>query len=210
MLQKMFPKNGEQFPKIRFEGFTDAWEQRKLGELVEYIVDNRGKNPSYYCKEGIPVIDNYMIKNILYPDLSTANRFIDNNLYDKFIRKYCEKDDILITLVGNGIGNITLFPDEKAVIIQNTLGLRATEDKRFLFFLIMAYNKEIVSLDRGMAQPSIRQDEILDVDMYVPKIEEQQNIGEFFSNLDNLITLHQRKCDELKKLKKYMLQNMFI
>ena len=210
MLQKMFPKEGKKKPEFRFPGFIDDWEKRKLGDLVDYVVDNRGKNPSYYCEEGIPVIDNYMIKNVLYPELSTANRFVDENLYNNFIRKYCEKDDTLITLVGNGIGNITLFPDEKAVIIQNTLGLRTAENKRFLFFLIMAYNKEIVSLDRGMAQPSIRQDEILDVDMYVPKIEEQVKIGEFFSNLDNLITLHQRKCDELKEYKKGLLQQMFV
>jgi len=120
-----------------------------------------------------------------------------------------QKDDTLITLVGNGIGNITLFPDDKAVIIQNTLGLRASEDKRFLFFLIMAYNKEIISLDRGMAQPSIRQDEILDVDMYVPQTEEQSKIGGFLSKIDNLITLHQRKLEGIKEYKKGMLQKMF-
>ena len=196
-------------PNIRFKGFTDDWEQRKLGEMVDYVIDNRGKNPDYYCNIGIPVIDNYLIKNTLYPDMISANRFIDNNIYDNFIRKYCKKDDILMTLVGNGIGNITMFPDAKAVIIQNTLGLRTNENKRFLFFLIMSYNKEIVSLDRGMAQPSIRQDEVLDLDMIVPGLEEQTKIGAYFSTLDHLITLHQRKCDETKKLKKFMLQKMF-
>jgi len=93
-------------PKLRFPGFDGEWEQRKLRELVDYIVDNRGKNPSYYCKEGIPVIDNYMIKNVLYPDLSTANRFIDNNLYEKFIRKYCEKDGSITKLVGFRVPDI--------------------------------------------------------------------------------------------------------
>ena len=164
-----------------------------MGEMVDYVIDNRGKNPDYYCNIGIPVIDNYLIKNTLYPDMISANRFIDNNIYDNFIRKYCKKDDILMTLVGNGIGNITMFPDAKAVIIQNTLGLRTNENKRFLFFLIMSYNKEIVSLDRGMAQPSIRQDEVLDLDMIVPGLEEQTKIGAYFSTLDHLITLHQRK-----------------
>ena len=193
MLQKMFPQNGKRVPEIRFVGFTEDWEQRKLKETIEYIVDNRGKNPDYYCSEGIPVIDNFMIRNSLYPDLNTATRFIDENLYQNFIRKYNEEDDILLTLVGNGIGNITLFPKDKAVIIQNTLGFRAKEDKKFLFFLLMANNEALVKLDRGMAQPSIRQDEILDLDIYVPSNSEQIQIGEYFTYLDNLITLHQCK-----------------
>lgn len=210
MLQKMFPKNGKKVPEIRFKGFTDDWEQRKLKETIEYIVDNRGKNPDYYCSEGIPVIDNFMIRNSLYPDLNTATRFIDENLYQNFIRKYNEEDDILLTLVGNGIGNITLFPKDKAVIIQNTLGFRAKEDKKFLFFLLMANNEALVKLDRGMAQPSIRQDEILDLDIYVPSNSEQIQIGEYFTYLDNLITLHQRKLEKIKELKKGLLQQMFV
>ena len=210
MLQKMFPKNGKKVPEIRFKGFIDDWEQRKLKETIEYIVDNRGKNPDYYCSEGIPVIDNFMIRNSLYPDLNTATRFIDENLYQNFIRKYNEEDDILLTLVGNGIGNITLFPKDKAVIIQNTLGFRAKEDKKFLFFLLMANNEALVKLDRGMAQPSIRQDEILDLDIYVPSNSEQIQIGEYFTYLDNLITLHQRKLEKIKELKKGLLQQMFV
>ena len=210
MLKKMFPKEGEKVPEIRFKGFSDDWEQHKLGDMIEYIVDNRGKNPRYYCTEGIPVIDNYMIKNTLYPEINTANRFIDEGLFESFIRKYNEKDDVLITLVGNGIGNVTLFPDDKAVIIQNTLGLRAKDDKRFLLFLLMAYNKKLVALDRGMAQPSIRQDELLDLDIYVPDGEEQTKIGMYFVNLDNLSTLHQRKIEKLKNIKKAMLEKMFV
>lgn len=180
-------------PEIRFKGYTDEWEQRKLKDIIEYIVDNRGKNPPYYCSEGIPVIDNFMIQNTLYPDLQTATRFIDSALYNDFIRKYNEEDDTLLTLVGNGIGNITLFPKEKAVIIQNTLGFRAKKNRKFLFFLLMANNEKLLKLDRGMAQPSIRQDEILDIDIHVPSESEQTEIGKYFTSIDNLITLHQRK-----------------
>lgn len=115
----------ERVAEIRFKGYTDGWVQHKLKETIEYIVDNRGRNPDYYCSDGVPIIDNFMIRNSLYPDLNMATRFIDENLYQNFIRKYNEEDDILITLVGNGIGNITLFPKDKAVIIQNTLGFRA-------------------------------------------------------------------------------------
>ena len=210
LLQKMFPKEGEKFPELRFPGFTEPWKQCKFGEVIDYIVDNRGKNPKYYCESGIPVIDNYMIKNTLYPDLTDANRFLDENIYENFIRKYNKVDDILITLVGNGIGNITLFPADKAVIIQNTLGLRTSENKRFIFFLLMSKNREIITLDRGMAQPSIRQDEVLDIEIQIPNLKEQDMIGACFSNLDNLITLHQRKLEHLQQQKKGLLQQMFI
>lgn len=209
-LWEMFPQEGECVPKRRFAGFTEPWEQRKLRELINFIVDNRGKNPSYYCTEGIPVIDNYMIKNNEYPNLSEANRFIDEYLFENFIRKYNEKDDILITLVGNGIGNIALFPSTKSVIIQNTIGLRTDSNKRFLYYNLQSENKKIVLLDRGMAQPSIRQDELLDVNLFVPNRDEQDQISEFFTNLDNLITLHQRKLEKLQNVKKAFLNEMFI
>ena len=170
-----------------------SWEQRKLSNSLSYVVDNRGKNPPYYLSSGIPVIDNYMIQNNLYPDLSVANRYIDEDLYNNFIRKYNQKNDVLITLVGNGIGNIALFPKEKAVIIQNTLGFRFTDNQKFMYYLLQSNNQKIIKLDRGMAQPSIRQDELLDLDIFMCKNKEQEKISTLLFNVDNLITLHQRE-----------------
>ena len=164
-----------------------------MGELVKDTIDNRGKNPPYYCESGIPIIDNFMIKNNGYPNLSSATRYLDINLFNNFIRKYNELDDVLITLVGNGIGNIALFPKEKSVIVQNTIGLRFEDDKKFKYYSLLSKNNIIVKLDRGMAQPSIRQDELKDIDIEIPKIEEQRKISTFLLNIDNLITLHQNK-----------------
>ena len=210
MLEKMFPQGSDKTPKIRFKGFTDPWEQRKLGEIVDYVVDNRGKNPDYYCDDGIPVIDNFMIGE-LYPDLKIANRFIDDNLFENFIRKYNNTDDILITLVGNGIGKMSLFPNKKAVIIQNTLGFRCEHnDKKFCYYELLSKNKEIISLDRGMAQPSIRQDELLDITFYTTNLKEEKKISTILYQLDNLITLHQRECEKLKNIKKACLEKMFV
>jgi type I restriction enzyme S subunit len=211
MLDKMFPKNGADTPEIRFKGFSGKWEEKKIGDLIEFIVDNRGKNPKYYCKEGIPVIDNFMIKNHYYPNLNEATRFIDEMLFDNFIRKYIELNDILITLVGNGIGNITLVPKEKSVIIQNTLGLRFINEQIFMFYSLLSKNKEIKHIDRGMAQPSIRQDELLDIDIKIPKsINEQTKIGNYFQKLDNQIDLQQKELDKLKNIKKASLSKMFV
>ena len=211
MLDKMFPKNGADTPEIRFKGFSGEWEETKLNDLIEFIVDNRGKNPRYYCTEGIPIIDNFMIKNNRYPTLNEATRFIDENLFDNFIRKYNELNDILITLVGNGIGNITLFPKEKSVIIQNTLGLRFSNEKIFMFYCLLSKNREIKHLDRGMAQPSIRQDELLDIDIRIPKhIIEQTKIGNYFQKLDRQIELQLQEIEKLKNIKKASLAKMFV
>lgn len=209
-LTQMFPAEGECKPKLRFAGFSDEWERCKLGELVSCIVDNRGKNPKYYCNEGIPVIDNFMIKNDCYPNLSEATRFLDEYLFNNFIRKYNEPDDILITLVGNGIGNITLHPPKRSIIIQNTLGLRFSDNKKFMFYSLLSINKKIKLLDRGMAQPSIRQDELLDICVYLPSDIEQRKISRFFYNMDKLITLHQQKLEKIKNIKKAYLNEMFI
>ena len=168
-----------------------SWEQRKLGELVIDTVDNRGKNPPYYCESGIPIIDNFMIKNNGYPDLKNAARYLDNYLFNNFIRKYNEIDDVLITLVGNGIGNIALFPKEKSAIVQNTIGLRFKDNKKFMYYTLLSKNAMILKLDRGMAQPSIRQDELKDIDINIPIGKEQDKIAKLMTNIDNLITLHQ-------------------
>lgn len=197
-------------PSIRFKGFTDAWEQRKLGETVDYIIDNRGKNPKSYTEDGIPVIDNFMIQNNRYPNLNKTNRFIDAKTYNYFIRKYIEENDILVTLVGNGIGNIALAPKTLSVIIQNTLGFRFSNyDYNFMYYSLLFESPQIKKLDRGMAQPSIRQDELLSIDLNIPEFEEQQKIGQFFKKIDDTIALHQRQQDNYKQLKKYMLQKIF-
>ena len=196
-------------PRIRFKGYTDDWEQRKLGELVIDTIDNRGKNPPYYCESGIPIIDNFMIKNNGYPNLKIATRYLDNYLFNNFIRKYNEIDDVLITLVGNGIGNIALFPKEKSAIIQNTIGLRFNDNKKFMYYSLLSKNNEIIKLDRGMAQPSIRQDELKGIEINLPNIIEKNKIANLMTNIDNLITLHQRKCDKLVAMKKSLLEKMF-
>ena len=150
-----------------------------------------------------------MIKNNGYPDLKIATRYLDDYLFSNFIRKHNEKDDVLITLVGNGIGNIALFPKEKSVIVQNTIGMRFEHPKKFKYYSLLSKNNEIVKLDRGMAQPSIRQDELKNLDINLPTEKEQSKIESLMTNLDNLITLHQRKCDTLVNAKKSLLEKMF-
>lgn len=199
-------------PKLRFKEFNDeSYRKDILKNIISYIADNRGKNPDYYLDSGIPVIDNFMIQNQGYPDLSRANRYIDNNIYENFIRKAIEYNDTLITLVGNGIGNICLTPKEKCVIIQNTLGLRTNKfnDKKYLYHLLTYKNSEIKKLDRGMAQPSIRQDELLKLEVTIPNINEQHKISNFLSLLDKKIELQSKKIEGLKLFKLYIRKKIF-
>ncbi len=199
-------------PKLRFKEFNDeSYRKDILKNIISYIADNRGKNPDYYLDSGIPVIDNFMIQNQGYPDLSRANRYIDDNIYENFIRKEIEYNDTLITLVGNGIGNICLTPKEKCVIIQNTLGLRTNKfnDKKYLYHLLTYKNSEIKKLDRGMAQPSIRQDELLKLEVTIPNINEQLKISNFLSLLDKKIELQSKKIEDLKLFKLYTKNQIF-
>ena len=199
-------------PKLRFKEFNDeSYRKDILKNIISYIADNRGKNPDYYLDSGIPVIDNFMIQNQGYPDLSRANRYIDDNIYENFIRKAIEYNDTLITLVGNGIGNICLTPKEKCVIIQNTLGLRTNKfnDKKYLYHLLTYKNSEIKKLDRGMAQPSIRQDELLKLEVTIPNINEQHKISNFLSLLDKKIELQSKKIEGLKLFKLSIKNNIF-
>lgn len=95
----------------------------RLSNMIDYLVDNRGKNPPYYTEGGIPVIDTFLIGNSIYPNVNNVTRYIDEHLYNDFIRSKNKKDDLLVTLVGNGYGNSCLCGDNE-IIIQNAVGLR--------------------------------------------------------------------------------------
>ena len=150
----------------------------KLSDLIEKIIDNRGKNPDYYCEEGIPVIDNYLINNNYHPKLNLVNRYIDHNIYNSFLRGHIKHDDLLITLVGNGFGNCCLAPNEKVAIIQNTIGLRVNDKclSKYLYYLILSKQSKIKLLNRGAVQPSIKVSDLTNIEICVHDINKQQHI----------------------------------
>lgn len=159
---------------------------KKIGDIVAYIADNRGKNPAYYSEVGIPVIDNFMITGHRAVDLSIARRFVDEETYKSFIRKETRENDILVTLVGNGYGQICLAPKEKSVIIQNTIGLRTDNlnSNFYLFYLLGKYKEKITALDRGAAQPSVKVGDLLDIDIHIPNLPIQNKIANILSAYD--------------------------
>ena len=213
MLQKMFPKNGEKFPEIRFKGFTEAWEQRKLSDVTACI-----KNGYTYKADGsrdhrykITRIESISSGVINTEKLGSSDEINENyRLVD---------GDILFSHINSlpYIANTALYTADLGEIYHgmNLLNIRSRHEEIDSHFLLHLLKKESTrDWFRIIAKPAVNQASISTTEVgafafLIPRMEEQKKISSVLDNLDNLITLHQRKCDTLKELKKYMLQNMF-
>ena len=205
MLQKMFPKNGEKKPEIRFEGFTDDWEQRKLGDLLN---ETREKTS---VEDEDTLLSCAIDGMFLNSELFSHFRGSSNIGYLKV-----KKNDLILSAQNLHLGNCNvnlrfehgiISPAYKVYELINCdpLFMQAwvKQDKTKDFFL------KASTEGASVCRKNIVWEELYKQELPVPKINEQVKIGAFFQNLDNLITLHQRKCDEIKEIKKFMLQNMF-
>ena len=215
MLQKMFPKNGEKFPEIRFKGFTEAWEQRKLGDF--------GK------ATGGTSIESEFSEDGIYKVISIGS-YSENSVYndqgiraiksDKTSNRVLNRNDLTMilndkTTSGNIIGRVLLI-EESGIYVYNQrterIEINLDEyDSVFLYEMLNAPNirEKIIKQAQGNTQIYVNWTAISLLKYMIPSKEEQVKIGEYLHSISNLITLHQRKCDTLKELKKYMLQNMF-
>ena len=206
MLQKMFPKNGEKVPEIRFEGFTDAWEQRKLNDVAN-VYDGIHQTPNYKT-EGVMFLS---VENI---GTLTSEKFISEEDFKNDFKIYPQKGDVLMTRIGDIGTPHVVETDEKLAYYVSLALLKPTQiESYFLNNVIQSFDfkKELKNRSLLTAIPQkINKDEIGKVAFMMPtNTDEQAKIGECFSQLDNAITLHQRKSDEFRILKKYMLQKMF-
>lgn len=217
MLQKMFPQNGAKVPEIRFDGFTYDWEQRKLSEIAIEKLSNGIMNNQANDETGlrhINVINMYELDKIHPEKLTFSN-------YDEDAVKKCnvEWGDIFLTrssLKPEGIAESNVLLDSgRFVYDDHLIRLKLDKEKYDPFFVKLnlsgsIFKRQFIARAKTTAFTTIGQEDIAECFGLFPEKEEQEKIGTYFSNLDHLITLHQRKCDELKKMKKYMLQNMFI
>ena len=176
--------------------------KKKLDELIEKVIDNRGKNPEYLITGKYPVIDNFLIKNDLYPKLENVSRYIDEKTFKNFLRGYINKNMPIMTLVGNGIGNISLAPTEKACIVQNTIGFKTTDevDELYLFYYLKFIKEDIKKLDRGSGQPSIKKTDVLNLIINYPEKKIQNKIISILYNIDKKIELNNQINDNLHDL----------
>ena len=210
MLQNMFPKNGEKNPEIRFEGFTDDWEQRKLNEIAD-VRDGTHDSPKY-VQEGHPFITSKNVSNgfINYDEV----QYITDVDYEE-INKRSKVDvhDILMGMIGT-IGNLALIRQKPDFAIKNVALIKYTGDVDYQYLYqtlqVDCVTRQLFTGMDGGTQKFVSLKKIRELGIPFTEEQEQQKIGQYFENLDNLITLHQRKCEKLKALKKFMLQNMFI
>ena len=163
-----------------------------ISDYIAVIIDNRGKNPPYYSDDGkYLVLDNFLINGDRYPDPNRVKRRIDDRVHETFIRKYATKNDLAVTLVGNGCGKCCLIPSDKWVIIQNAIGLKPKEnlDTRFLYYYLTLNRQRVVQLDGGSSQPNVRMDNFLSLSVDFPDREKQEKISDVLSAIDTKIEL---------------------
>lgn len=213
-LQNMFPAEGETVPKIRFKGFTDDWEQRKLEELAT-VKDSARISNEFWETDGIPYIrasdlTNGNLKGILFLARDTFKYYKDKTGAP-------EKGDVLFN-GGGEIGKAVLKKDDADIYVQGgavlyvqtaksqyltgqylTTYFQSTRAKRYIDLAQTGGTMKHFTLKPAQVMPVI-----------YPTLNEQRQIGVYFQKLDNRITLHQRKVDQLQTLKKFMLQNLFV
>jgi len=208
MLQKMFPKNGERFPEIRFPGFTDPWEQRKLGDMLDRYEDPVETPHDGYERIGIRSHAKGVFHSYVEPGKELDTAKMHRVAADKFI--------LNITFAWEHAVAITEEEDAGTLVSHRFPQFSFHKDLKSHFFKFLMLDRkfreylELCSPGGAGRNRVLNINDMLKYKINVPSVEEQTEIGDFFDNLDNLITLHQRKLDEMKELKKGLLKKMFV
>lgn len=212
MLQKMFPENGKCVPEIRFSGFSDDWEQRKLDNVAEFS-KGRGYSKGDLIELGTPII----LYGRLYTNYETSISDVDTYVEAKDGSVYSRGGEVIVPASGESAEDIARAAtvDKSGILLGGDLNVvMPNEDINSGFLAISISNgnpqRELAKRAQGKSVVHIHNEEIRNLRVPFPIKVEQNKIVEYFFNLDHLITLHQHKCDELQKLKKFMLQNMFV
>ena len=212
LLQKMFPKNGESIPELRFPGFTDPWEQRKALHLASYS-KGKGYSKDDLTESGTPVI----LYGRLYTKYESVIEEVDTFVDASNDGIYSHGDEVIVPASGETAEDIARASAvaQPGVLLGGDLNiLRPNKSITSLFMALSLSNgtaqKELSKRAQGKSVVHVHNSDIQDVTISYPTIDEQTQIGSFFRQLDSLITLHQRKLDHLKQMKKGLLQQMFV
>ena len=210
MLQKMFPQNGMKVPEIRFEGFTGDWEQRKLGEIAGRTYGGGTPKTSImeYWNGYIPWIQSSNLTEHELFNVDIQKQITDDGLKKSAAQLVPPKSVAVVSHVG--VGKLVFMPFSYTTS-QDFISLSELKaDPIFTCYSVYKRLQNDLLIVQGSAIKGITKDDLLSKEIMLPSEAEQIKIGEYFRQLDHLITLRQRKCNELVKVKKYMLQNMFI
>ncbi|MGM0183507.1 type I restriction enzyme, S subunit [Enterococcus sp. AZ150] len=214
LLNKMFPKNGESVPEIRFPEFTDPWEQRKLRDLsdsFEYGLNAAAKE--YDGKNKYLRITDIDEDSHLFKQTGLTSPDIDLSDAENFKLKV---NDILFARTGASVGKTYRYDSRDGLVYYAGFLIRARIrnefDAEFIYqnTLTKNYNQYIQVTSQRSGQPGVNAQEYAKFELFVPSLEEQQKIGQFFKQLDDTIALHQRELDTLEEMKKTLLKEMFI
>lgn len=212
LLQKLFPKNGERYPELRFPGFTDAWEQRKLGDIATFSKGN-GYSKSDLASSGDPII----LYGRLYTNYETTISNVDTfvELKDKSV--ISQGGEVIVPASGETAEDISRASVVKnqGIIIGGDLNvIKANHllDPTFLALTISngGQQKELSKRAQGKSVVHLHNSDLQEVNLIFPLLNEQKEISTLFEKMDNIITLHQRKLDHLQLQKKALLQQMFV
>ena len=211
MLEKMFPKEGKTIPEIRFAGFTDPWEQRKLEDVARILGGNAWKASDYSDDGEYLVVTIANVSGEVIINDSVGNRISCDNP-DVYL---LNKGDILVSLTGN-VGRVSKMSNIKGLLNQRVgkiLPNNSDINADFLFHVLRNphFERAMIDAGQGAAQKNIRNDDVLNYAFFLPVEKDEQNIiAHYFNRLDNHITLHQRRCKVLKNLKSALLNKMFV
>ena len=212
MLNKMFPPNGASVPEIRFKGFTDPWEQRKLGEIAVFS-KGVGYSKNDLCEEGTPII----LYGRLYTKYETCIFDVDTFVKEKAGGVYSKGGEVIVPASGETAEDISIA----SVVVKpgillggdlNIVSPTAEYDSAFLALTISsgATHKYLSSLAQGKSVVHLHNADIQSVSAKFPTKREQEKIHLLFGKIDTLITLHQRKLEKLQNIKKSCLEKMFV
>ena len=213
MLEKMFPQNGSSYPEIRFKGFTDPWEQRKVSDVAEICT---GGTPStgiekYWYPKEIPWLSSGEVhkKYITYTDNKISVEGMNNSS-----ARMIPENSVLIALAGQGKTRGTVAINRIPLTTNQSIAAMAFSNEvvpEFVFCNLESRYEEIRRMSSGDgSRGGLNKQIIGEMEIPYTSKEEQTKIGAYFFNLDNLITLHQRELEKLQNIKKSMLEKMFV
>ena len=204
MLEKMFPKNGSNIPEIRFKGFTDPWEQRKVLDLLELLTDYDANGSFADMAKNINTTDGdgyawyVRITDLENPKPLSELKYVDESSYEFLKKTELHGGELLMAKRGN-IGKVYIFePRTKYATVAPNMYLLKLNNKvipHFLYdyFVSEEGNKKLTRLNASSTMGALYKDDVKNIDVIMPSIEEQAMIGNFFQSIDHIITLHQRE-----------------
>ena len=220
LLQKLFPKNGERYPELRFSGFTDAWEQRKLLTVLNKILDYRGRTPKKlgldWSHTGHLALSALNVK-MGYVDKTVDAHYGDDHLYNVWMKDNDLYEGQVLFTTEAPMGNVAQVPDDnKYILSQRTIAFvpdRRVISDNFLAVVLSASKcqKSLINRASGGTAKGVSQKTLSEISLDIPQsLSEQDKVSELIKKLSKIITLHQRKLDHLKLQKKALLQQMFV